>query len=1697
LEAQGKGAHQQYAAADHRWFLVTEMGLNPIPAVPNENAGYTSFGAMQNVRRIQGAWVARQLLDRSKRDWETTKAEAVNALTLTGSVRKSYTGLFALDGGFYANSGENWVAGQTGSLKMVNNSNMLADKSFAAMNSVSKGPYSAAHIINSVNSWDLRENPNWEWDKIDTKDTCPGTGIDWGHNSTDTWEEKHTGNCLGDFSIHGQFESMVGGRVTTWRDRFVPDGHALKQLFIDQADTVEQGCVNETLAGGDWQHYLWGTPGNFYYKSSLVFGVHVHHIDENGDAEVRIYAGNVGFSHLKKPALFGPNCASCNSAFAAPCSIENARTLLAHGFAYIMIPKPIVDTFNDLNALDEYKFEATQSWWEPGGGPGGKPYVTFPKTTDLALDRTVNSQIQAQMLAATGRAGSFHIFVFDYNGVNMVDSSNPTEFNGKTMETYVNANFPTGLVNGNSLHNEFKAAAESGGFVWIRHKWYIPGKGAGNKFGDDPTTNANGYWRMTYILKTQKYNIPYYMGVGYADVLQPLDNKCSGSFADPCTDKNAQGVMGAAMSMILATPTIATLHDAMLQVTQGQVKQYPSDREQYIMDAATLGYKLQIYDKDWNCYAPAYDKASGINLMNSTMFEAKMRPCAAEYPASAKALIETTYSSFGGWAKDSKMRSIASGFIVDKLANPALTGTVETVQDTHYVKKVEHRVPGDTDATEFFVVMTLPEASLAPSCAVDADCWKEQTLDSAGLGNGTFAVHPNNNQLVCASGRCACTKTSAVNYAPVYTPVTCGDLPRNSIKCVPNDDAMCPASIPLGQCTECPTGTYRDQIPIPNDPSGVRLCTDGAICPGAVAIENCAPCQAGKFREKTPDANGVRKCIDANPGYIAVNSVEVACGVGTFQAESGKTTCVPCPRGTASNKEGRDRCDLCPVGQYTDEVKQTQCKMCVSASGPAFVTAAPGTASVEECVCPANTMKDNRDPDVAKHYCVDCPLGLDCPIGSTYTNFGIGCPEGTQKVGTASEEGGDPLKASDLGFKEAVEGRCFQVSKGFYMTEFSLPFKTKSCHSLGVNAFSTNGYQTPCMGGGNVGDLSCRFGHTGMNCGECLDNWYRNPDNICEECTTGVDVIPLLLVFIAFFGTVLGSYFFVNGKTTAKMSGHVVVAAGFGSFITTTQSIAAMSQLNLAWPDVLSGIWSTLKVFSFDLAIFKAGCVLGSNPVTDYTIKICGVYFTGLLLYSMSVVSRTIFPKESWKYMRPEAVFNTWGTVYQALFVTIVLVVMSPFRCYEHPDGTSSMSGAPSIICTEGDHTYMQVVAIIALCTQSLPFIAMYAYMVTVIPKRSLSDPRYAIKWKFIVYRFHAGAWYYGLAFLIRNFLVALSTTLDASQPFTQALFLGVVLLFFLLMQVLVWPWKSQLLNIIDMLQTSLVLLMILSAMALVDNTDTDGPGVVCATCWFLCVGLIATFLIHQTTMQAKLDCNAENKKIASEAEAARNKIRANKIRIIFESYSLIPEALRDETMMNFVTGVSEIDHGRLNKTLFMMAVEMFPDRGTILELFNDPERIEKVLASKGEARGRMLSSYRYDKEKEAMKSLASGASGPDGGALPASKMSSSKKSKDRKTRVGEVAHGLGMLAMGNADMGGAGVTRAKSNVPSEGSLRISLWGINAAEERMKEFDNTPVAVAPAAPATAEKYEKKVDGHDIVVTTDKGLEDNKSQATSC
>lgn len=101
----------------------------------------------------------------------------------------------------------------------------------------------------------------------------------------------------------------------------------------------------------------------------------------------------------------------------------------------------------------------------------------------------------------------------------------------------------------------------------------------------------------------------------------------------------------------------------------------------------------------------------------------------------------------------------------------------------------------------------------------------------------------------------------------------------------------------------------------------------------------------------TANAEGGEPCA---PGSFSADGLTPCepCQLGTYQDESGQTSCKPAPAGKFVSEEGAIQATDCPVGRYQDKIGQISC---IDAEPGSFVST-EGAAQAE--LCPIGTFSN-------------------------------------------------------------------------------------------------------------------------------------------------------------------------------------------------------------------------------------------------------------------------------------------------------------------------------------------------------------------------------------------------------------------------------------------------------------------------------------------------------------------------------------------------------------------------------------------------------------------------------------------------------------------------------------------------------------------------------------------------------------------
>ncbi len=123
-------------------------------------------------------------------------------------------------------------------------------------------------------------------------------------------------------------------------------------------------------------------------------------------------------------------------------------------------------------------------------------------------------------------------------------------------------------------------------------------------------------------------------------------------------------------------------------------------------------------------------------------------------------------------------------------------------------------------------------------------------------------------------------------------------------------------------------------------------------------------------------------------------------------------------------------------------------------------------------------------------------------------------------------------------------------------------------------------------------------------------------------------------------------YFFVNARVAAQLNSKTLASLTLGSFLTTMQTLSAMSSINVTFPSSMRGVMN-LAGGIFVFRIETLGCIIGNSVLAEGIYEAFFPYAVAACLFGASALSRRIFAKNrEHKYrMRIPETFNTFGTV--------------------------------------------------------------------------------------------------------------------------------------------------------------------------------------------------------------------------------------------------------------------------------------------------------------------------------------------------------------------------------------------------------------------------------------------------------------------
>lgn len=476
------------------------------------------------------------------------------------------------------------------------------------------------------------------------------------------------------------------------------------------------------------------------------------------------------------------------------------------------------------------------------------------------------------------------------------------------------------------------------------------------------------------------------------------------------------------------------------------------------------------------------------------------------------------------------------------------------------------------------------------------------------------------------------------------------------------------------------------------------------------------------------------------------------CTPGFSQENTYSSKCEPCARGMVSKNFGSESCTPCGVGEYQPNQAQTTCLPC----NKTRTTRLLGATSQQECVCEAGFIEDGG------LQCIPCPQGVLCPLGSKIS-----------KLLTSNGSTHEP-----------------RIQAG-YSSEAVAPLETYRCPA------------SDCPGGAPG---RCGGGKVGATCGACpAGQFYLEEASLCKPCSDSI--VPVLLcVGLSFLAVnLVASYYLLPSKYRAIASPTMMVSAIAGLTIATLQVLGVLAT---TVKDVTksSGFLDAGRFFVLDGVGFSCA---GTNTATfQMTVLFfwC-IPWSFVLLGCISNVIPVLKKRHlAWEWRRTISLI---GNFLQIGFTTMASIALVPFMCFKHPIGKFSVLKYPDIFCGSPEHHLMRWSSA-SLILLGTTFVSFCAVGVISAPAWSNgSEKRRLEMLTFLLHRFRPSKWWFGLVLLTRGTFVSLPAVFFANQPSLLELFMMVVLLLYLCMVVSCMPWKSQLLNLVDLSSTILLVILL------------------------------------------------------------------------------------------------------------------------------------------------------------------------------------------------------------------------------------------------------------------------------------------------
>jgi len=361
-----------------------------------------------------------------------------------------------------------------------------------------------------------------------------------------------------------------------------------------------------------------------------------------------------------------------------------------------------------------------------------------------------------------------------------------------------------------------------------------------------------------------------------------------------------------------------------------------------------------------------------------------------------------------------------------------------------------------------------------------------------------------------------------------------------------------------------------------------------------------------------------------------------------------------------------------------------------------------------------------------------------------------------------------------------------QVNVGYY-TDPIAPLSVYMCKPFGW-----------CPGGMPG---SCLGNRLNVNCGECPPEHAVGGGGCDKKCELK-DSLLLLAIMVGFAPVCVGIYLRANKairmRTEAMGGGGIM----FGMVYTCCQILSIVSTSQIYFPGGIASVLSSSSIVVLDTDALRSGCLFGRTSLQQYAVRCalpCMIAPVFLAIYLLSRVTPKV------KTMDTAKVFNSAMMLLNVLFILVAHVCITPFACYGHPNGESSIVTYPSVLCGGEDWLLFVVLAVLLMLVTILPFFSLCLWAAAY-PAGKI------VHFRFFFHRFRPHVYWWGILLLVRHTLLAFSNMVNPDDPVSQLIFIAALFIVYLTFACLYTPWTAFEFNSFEISTIAILVMLVVTA---------------------------------------------------------------------------------------------------------------------------------------------------------------------------------------------------------------------------------------------------------------------------------------------